>query len=196
MIWDHVDQKDDNGVDNKPSSPVCGEVPCFREFWDSCLGGRPRWAAHSLGGAGGMCFPGCLGKAWPQASSPFFCQSRKLPWTPKPGTGRHGHRVPETRHLYEPFISRVGFIQTCKIQMQGSLSASVPVSTERMLLRRTQALTCHCDGPSLGRALLARKKLRGCYRALAGTHCLSNLNSSPKVTFILNKDTKIINFLV
>ena len=143
-----------------------------------------------------MCFPGCLGKAWPQASSPFFCQARKLPWTPRPSTGRHGHRVPETCHLYKPFISHIGFIQTCKIQMQSSLGASVPVSTERMLLRRTQALTCHCDGPSLGRALSARKMLRGCCRALAGPHCLSNLNSSPKVTFILNKDTKIINFLV
>lgn len=39
--------------------------------------------------------------------------------------------------------------------------------------------------------------LKGCYsRVVQQRCCSSNLNSLSKVTFILNKDTEIINFLV
>lgn len=70
---------------------------------------------------------------------------------------------------------------------------------KRMLLRGKQALTCQSSRllPA-GGGSSARRMLRGCYAVWSpdrDAFCLSKLNSSSKVTFILNKDTEIIKFL-
>lgn len=141
MIWGHLDQKDDSGVDNKPPFP------------SSWGGGMLLRTPGSLPGEAEMYSPRHGGNGWcicsePSSLSqgrmapdtpPLFCQARKHSWTPRPATGRHGHRVPETHHLYKPFIPCIGFIQTCKIQMQNSLGASVPISKKNAAEREASS---------------------------------------------------------
>lgn len=132
---------------------------------------------QGVGGGGAYALNPALLLVRPQSS-------HKLPWTPMPAIGRHGHRMQDTHHLYKPFILFLYWVYTNLQDTNAELTGILQyLYLKRMLLR---------GGPKLSSispdAPFPRERthwLERCWGAATAVRspdrdapCLSNLNSS------------------
>ena len=154
LIWDHLDQKDDSGVDNKPSFPSSwGGGTLLRT--PGSLPGEAETDSPRHGGNGGcICSePSSLREGWPQIPLPSSAQhvnTHGPQGQPQADTDTECQRHTTcTNHLFPA----LGLYKLARYRCRTHWVLQY-LYLKRMLLRGKQAPACHSGQPLPGEGLV------------------------------------------